>query len=231
MTDHADVDPRDQPAWPPFHRSAGNLAALARYVSPQRVATLGLGDGLAYTNRESHGTVHGNRKTVVDLYERLRRRGYRYAVEPYHLDERRQLIRHPDELDRDAGTCVDLAILAASQLLADRVAPVIVVGSTGGDVDHAWLLADLARYPDALAHPSGSRLADALAADGYLRLTDDLRSALAGGDDAGRWLAVDVTQATASAAPGEMSERPAAEAIIEGHRLLKAAADVHLVGE
>ena len=197
-------------AWPAFRRDLAQAQHLVRYVNPAHVGTLGLSDGSAYAQRAIRGTVEGNRTTVQRTYEAIRQRRYPYSDDPFLLDAELQHVRHPRELDGLAGTCLDFAIFGASQLLSDRIAPILLVGTLPGGGAHAWVAADLARDPNDLVDPTAGGLARAPGADGVPELLDQRRRALLADH---RWLVLDITAAALRlSGPSSFAEAVAAGA-------------------
>ena len=182
--------------WPPF---SGFWPDLARYVAPTTVASLGLGDPESHLRRSTLAPREANRAIARRLYENLVARAVPYGTEPFLVDPvAPQIIRHPDELDVDAGTCVDFAILFASLCLRERLAPVLVVGHGGtlrdGSAavveDHVIVALDLDRFEQGARE---SRLLDAMTRGGGAAGLDHDRAA--GDLGSGRFLLIDPTAA------------------------------------
>lgn len=153
-------------AWPPF---TGSWRAMARYVNPDAVAPLGLGDPEAMLRRAAGETRGANIDIARTLFEKLRRRGIPYGLEPYIVAPTYpQIVRHPQRLEVDAGTCVDFATLFAGLCLNERVAPLLVVGSSstpeGQLTHHVVVVLDLDRTHDRVwsSPDDGSRLSELL---------------------------------------------------------------------
>jgi hypothetical protein len=191
------------------------IANLARYVDPAFVSRLGMGvrEADAYRLPERFGPVEGTRRIVKELYQQFSERHLYYAAhafrigatDPLSQEPLRQWIRPPDDTNRFAGNCLDLATFFASVCLAHRVAPIILVGFQGG-YGHAWVMCDLARAPkgsdDRLADPPNDSVwATALphGTRGCVGLDSTLVNKLLADD---RYLSVDITQAAKGQDPG-----------------------------
>jgi hypothetical protein len=158
-----------------LERDERALSKIARYVDPVFVERLGIGSRESWLRRQPGegrlGTVEGNRVTVEHLYRNVCERHFHYAqhahriglVDPSGGERLRQWIRPPDDVNRYAGNCLDLATLFASACLAEYIAPIIFIGGRTGQGWHAWVMCDLAREPGRIADPlNGSVWGDAL---------------------------------------------------------------------
>lgn len=129
--------------WPVLENTVAGIAQMAQYVAPQHIEQLGLRAEVGGA-RVERNPVRRNVLIVAGLYDVLRRRRYSYDVEPYFFEVGRQIVRHPSEVDRSAGTCIDFAVLFASLLLSERIAPILLVGvNTLSNTAHVWVAADL----------------------------------------------------------------------------------------
>ena len=149
------------------------LSKIARYVDPVFVERLGIGARESWLRRQPGegrlGTLEGNRVTVEHLYRNVCERHFYYAQHAHRIGQvdssggLRQWIRPPDDVNRYAGNCLDLATLFASACLAEYIAPIIFIGGCLGQGWHAWVACDLAREPARIADPlNGSYWADSL---------------------------------------------------------------------
>jgi hypothetical protein len=109
--------------WPQWSRVDDR--GLARFVTPQasRWLTLPVNRFDLAEDPDRH------RKIARAIYDALRERGIRYALEAYHPSQALQTIRTPAEVltaPRE-GTCLDLAALFCGLCLANELLPIIVV--------------------------------------------------------------------------------------------------------
>lgn len=179
------AEQREREVWP---RLSDDLGDLARYASADAVRGLGLADPLSHLRTADPDHRRSRTATVRALYAALAERQIPYKLEPYALDPSEpQIIRHPDELDRDAGTCVDFAVLFASLCLQERLHPLLVVGASGR-TGHVLVAVDL----DHGLEPEPSRLANGLASSGrWDAIAELVRDDL----ETGRYLLLDPTGA------------------------------------
>ena len=108
------------PQWPRAERSG-----LARFVTPQASRWLPLP-----ISRFDLGSQLDQRRIIAGaIYDALKERNIRYALEAYHPSQALQIIRTPPEIlvaPRE-GTCLDLAALYCGLCLASELLPVLIV--------------------------------------------------------------------------------------------------------
>lgn len=108
------------PQWPRVERSG-----LARFVTPQ--ASLWLPVPIS---RFDLGSQLDQRRIIAGaIYDALKERNIRYALEKYHPSQALQIIRTPPEIlvAPQEGTCLDLAALYCGLCLASELLPVLIV--------------------------------------------------------------------------------------------------------
>jgi hypothetical protein len=109
--------------WPQWPRVDDR--GLARFVTPEAsrwlplpISRFDLGDSLDQRRIVAHA-----------IYDALKERNIRYALEEYHPSQALQIIRTPPEIlvaPRE-GTCLDLAALYCGLCLANELLPVLIV--------------------------------------------------------------------------------------------------------
>jgi hypothetical protein len=110
-------------AWPAWSRVDDR--GLARFVTPQASHWL----PLPISRFDLSSSPDQQRAIARALYDSLKERGIRYALEEYHPSEAQQTIRTPAEVltaPRE-GTCLDLAALFCGLSLANELIPILVV--------------------------------------------------------------------------------------------------------
>jgi hypothetical protein len=109
--------------WPQWPRVDDR--GLARFVTPQASRWLPLP-----ISRFDLGSQLDQRRIIAGaIYDALKERNIRYALEEYHPSQALQTIRTPPEIlvaPRE-GTCLDLAALYSGLCLASELLPVLIV--------------------------------------------------------------------------------------------------------
>jgi hypothetical protein len=111
------------PAWPAWPRA--DERGLVRYVTPRASRW----QPLEVSRFDLSAQPDRCRVIAAAIYDALRGRDIRYALEEYHPSDAMQTIRTPAEVlvaPRE-GTCLDLAALFCGLCLAYEVLPVVVV--------------------------------------------------------------------------------------------------------
>jgi AAA ATPase domain len=110
-------------AWPQWSRVDDR--GLARFVTPAASYWL----PLPISRFDLAGQLDQRRVIARAIYDALRERDIRYALEEYHPSQALQAIRTPPEIltaPRE-GTCLDLAALYCGLCLANELLPVLIV--------------------------------------------------------------------------------------------------------
>ena len=110
-------------AWPPWPRVDNR--GLARFVTPRASRWL----TLPISRFDLADQPSGNRIVAQTVYDALKERGVRYALEEYHPSQALQTVRTPPEvlLAPQVGTCLDLAAVFCGLCLAYELLPIIIV--------------------------------------------------------------------------------------------------------
>ena len=118
--------PQLWPRWSP----GDDPSPVAAYVSSLALRGSGLATGGAMQVREGLEDDDGDRAVAEHLYELLRGRRIRYALDPYIPPAAEfQQVRDPGWMVQDRiGTCIDLATTFASMCVDAKIAPFIVIG-------------------------------------------------------------------------------------------------------
>lgn len=109
--------------WPQWPRVDDR--GLARFVTPQASRWL----PLPVSRFDLSGQLDHRRIIARVIYDALRERSIRYALEEYHPSQALQTIRTPPEIlvaPRE-GTCLDLAVLYCGLCLANELLPILIV--------------------------------------------------------------------------------------------------------
>jgi len=174
-------------AWPQWSRKDDR--GLARFATPLASRWLPLP-----VSRFDLGKEAGWQLQVVRvIYDALKERGIRYALEAYHPSQALQTIRTPPEIldSPREGTCLDLSLLFCGLCLAYELLPILIV------IDgHALAAVSLTH---GLRDWNGYRPGADLFADGPLVEAGPLRGWIDGGD----FLAVECTGFAHSTQLGE----------------------------
>jgi hypothetical protein len=110
-------------SWPQWSRVDDR--GLARFVTPQASHWLALP-----ISRFDLASQPDQRRIIAGaIYDALRERNIRYALEEYHPSEALQTIRTPREviIAPQEGTCLDLAALFCGLCLANELLPILIV--------------------------------------------------------------------------------------------------------
>lgn len=111
------------PSWPQWSRVDDR--GLARYITPQASRWLPLP-----VSRFDLASQPDQRRIIARaIYDALKERGIRYALEAYHPSAALQTIRTPPEILNapGEGTCLDLAIVYCGLCLANELLPILIV--------------------------------------------------------------------------------------------------------
>jgi hypothetical protein len=110
-------------AWPQWSRVDDR--GLARFVTPQASHWLAL--PISRFDLASH--LDRQRIVAKAIYDTLKERDIRYALEQYHPSQALQTIRTPPEIliAPKEGTCLDLAALFCGLCLANELLPILIV--------------------------------------------------------------------------------------------------------
>jgi len=110
-------------AWPPWSRVDDK--GLARYVTQQASRWT----SLPVSRFDLAGQLDQRRAVARAVYDALKERSIRYALEEYLPSEAQQVIRTPPEIltSPREGTCLDLAALFCGLSLANELIPILIV--------------------------------------------------------------------------------------------------------
>jgi hypothetical protein len=110
-------------SWPPWPRV--DRRGLARFVTPEANRWLPLP-----CSRFDLADQPDQRRIIAGaIYDALKERNIRYALEEYHPSQALQIIRTPPEviIAPREGTCLDLAALFCGLCLANDLLPILIV--------------------------------------------------------------------------------------------------------
>ena len=110
-------------AWPPWSRMDDR--GLARFVTPQASRWL----ALPISRFDEASELDQRRIIAQAIYDALKDRDIRYALEEYHPSGGLQTVRSPPEVltSPREGTCLDLAALYCGLCLAYELLPILIV--------------------------------------------------------------------------------------------------------
>ena len=177
-------------AWPPWSRMDDR--GLARFVTPQASRWL----ALPISRFDEASELDQRRIMARAIYDALKDRDIRYALEEYHPSAGLQTVRSPSEVltSPREGTCLDLAALYCGLCLAYELLPILIVIE-----GHALAAVSLTH---GVRDWNGYRPGRELFADGPLRQAQPLRELI----DEESFLAIDCTGFAHSSRLGQGNE-------------------------
>jgi hypothetical protein len=164
-----------------------DLATLGGFVSKQVVGEIGA-SGLGITDTLVHAPGQARIRDADRLFQLLvdHEIGYRLEDVDEYGD---QIVRPWRRIDREGGTCLDLAVLACAQLRHAQLRPYLVVDYDSSNCAHAFVLVNLVQpfRPGEGVWPVGTLETVVESAAAQWRVPSSL--------DSGQWIAYDPTEA------------------------------------